>query len=92
MRKILALLLFLAFLAAGYYAYQSGLAAELSDYDRLVETLRRDGLWGPLRRVAIASPYELIRVSQEFIPRASRRGDASSWCGESGGRPAADRS
>ena len=34
-----------------------------------------DGLWGPLRRIAIASPYVLIRASQEFIPRESRRGD-----------------
>jgi hypothetical protein len=36
---------------------------------------RLDGHWGPLRRIAIASPYELVRASQEFIPRESRRGD-----------------
>ena len=36
---------------------------------------RVDGLWGQLRRIAIASPYDLIRASQEFIPRESRRGD-----------------
>ena len=75
MRKILALLLFLAFLAAGYYAYQSGLAAELSDYDRLVETLRRDGLWGPLACIGVqfvqviifAIPGEVTQVAAGYV-------------------------
>lgn len=34
-----------------------------------------DTAWGPLRRIAIASPYDTFRVAQEFVPRDSRRGD-----------------
>jgi hypothetical protein len=34
-----------------------------------------DGHWGRIRRIARATPYELIRVSQEFIPRGGRRSD-----------------
>ncbi len=40
-----------------------------------VQLRRVDGVWGPLRRIAIASPYEYIRVSREFLPPESRRGD-----------------
>jgi hypothetical protein len=32
-----------------------------------------EGIWAPIRRVAVASPYEHIRVIQEFsVPRSSR--------------------
>lgn len=31
--------------------------------------------WGPLRRIAVASPYDTFRLSQQFVPRESRRGD-----------------
>jgi hypothetical protein len=34
-----------------------------------------DGLWGPLRRIAVASAYDTIRVSREFVPPKDRRGD-----------------
>lgn len=34
-----------------------------------------DDAWGPLRRIAVASPYDTFRVAQEFVPRDSRRGD-----------------
>lgn len=34
-----------------------------------------DDLWGPVRRIAIASPYDSFRLSKEFVPRESRRGD-----------------
>jgi hypothetical protein len=36
---------------------------------------RVDSAWSPLRAIAVASPYEQLRVAQEFIPRESRRGD-----------------
>ena len=32
-------------------------------------------LMGSLRRIAIASPYETIRVTRQFVPLESRRGD-----------------
>jgi hypothetical protein len=34
-----------------------------------------DLAWGPPRKIAVASPYDYIRVSQEFAPRESRRAD-----------------
>jgi hypothetical protein len=34
-----------------------------------------EDLWGPVRRIAVASPYEHIRVLQEFSPPQSRSGD-----------------
>ena len=34
-----------------------------------------DGVWGPLRRIAVASPYDTIRVTRQFVPLESRRGD-----------------
>jgi propanediol dehydratase small subunit len=36
---------------------------------------RLQGVWGPLRRIAAASPYEFLRVLQEFVPAESRRAD-----------------
>jgi hypothetical protein len=42
----------------------------------LGEQVRRvDGAWGPLRQIAIASPYDTIRVTRQFVPLESRRGD-----------------
>jgi hypothetical protein len=34
-----------------------------------------DRAWGPVRRIAVASPYDRIRVSREFVPYQDRRGD-----------------
>jgi hypothetical protein len=34
-----------------------------------------DGLWGPLRRIAVASAYDTFRVSREYVPADDRRGD-----------------
>jgi len=34
-----------------------------------------DDLWGPIRRIAVASPYDSLRVSREFIQPEDRRGD-----------------
>lgn len=34
-----------------------------------------DGLWGPIRKIAVASPYEYVRVSREFMPAENRRND-----------------
>ena len=34
-----------------------------------------DAAWGPLRSIAIASPYEHLRVAHQFLPRGNRRGD-----------------
>ena len=36
---------------------------------------RVDGAWGPLRRIAVASPYEFIRVRREYAPTRDNRGD-----------------
>lgn len=36
---------------------------------------RVDDLWGPIRRIAVASPYDYLRVSREFIEPEARRGD-----------------
>jgi hypothetical protein len=34
-----------------------------------------DSSWGPLRKIAVASPYEHIRVSREYMPAKQRRAD-----------------
>jgi hypothetical protein len=34
-----------------------------------------DALWGPLRRIAVASAYDTVRMSSEFISPQSKRGD-----------------
>ena len=34
-----------------------------------------DVLWGPLRRIAVASAYDSVRLSREFTSPQSRRGD-----------------
>lgn len=36
---------------------------------------KTDAAWGPLRRIAVATPYDQLRVSREFIEPADRRGD-----------------
>jgi len=39
------------------------------------QIVRVDATWAPLRRIAIASPYEYFRVPREFTPQADRGGD-----------------
>jgi len=39
------------------------------------QVLRVDEVWGRLRRIAVASPYEYLRVSRDFLPTADLRGD-----------------
>jgi hypothetical protein len=34
-----------------------------------------DDAWGPVRRVAVASPYDYLRRANEFVPRRNRLGD-----------------
>ncbi len=34
-----------------------------------------DGAWGPVRRIAVAGPYDRFRVSREFLPRQESGGD-----------------
>ena len=34
-----------------------------------------DGAWGPVRRIAVASPYDRFRVSRQFLPRQDSGGD-----------------
>jgi hypothetical protein len=42
----------------------------------LQKQLRKvDGAWGPLRRIAVASPYDQMRVAREFMPTEGRRAD-----------------
>jgi len=42
----------------------------------LTEQIRQvDGVWGPLRRMAVASPYEYLRLSRQFASPENRRGD-----------------
>lgn len=36
---------------------------------------RVDDLWGPIRRIAVASPYDQLRVSQQFVKPEARGGD-----------------
>jgi hypothetical protein len=36
---------------------------------------RLEDVWGPIRRIAVAGPYESLRVLQEFVPAESRRAD-----------------
>ncbi len=36
---------------------------------------RVDEAWGPLRRMALASPYDYLRRAREFMPRQQRYGD-----------------
>ena len=36
---------------------------------------RVDDIWGPLRRIAVASPYDYIRVARDFMQAESNRGD-----------------
>ena len=36
---------------------------------------RVDDLWGPLRRIAVASSYDTFRVSREYVAAEDRRGD-----------------
>jgi hypothetical protein len=36
---------------------------------------RVDSAWGPLRQIALASPYDRFRVSRQFAPGGSRSGD-----------------
>lgn len=75
MRKILAVLLLLAFLSLGYYAFQSGWAARLSDHEQLVDTLRREGFWGPLTCIGVqfaqvvifAIPGEVTQVAAGYV-------------------------
>jgi hypothetical protein len=52
------------------YSIPSPWTPELSE--RLKEV---DAAWGALRRIAVASPYDYIRVSREFMPAETRRGD-----------------
>jgi hypothetical protein len=39
------------------------------------QVARVDEVWGRLRRIAVASPYEYLRVSRDFLPAADLRGD-----------------
>jgi hypothetical protein len=34
-----------------------------------------DVAWGPVRRLAVASPYDYLRRANEFVPRRNRSGD-----------------
>jgi len=34
-----------------------------------------DKAWGPVRRIAVASPYDYLRRANEFVPRRNRLGD-----------------
>ena len=53
MKKLLAVLLAAAFVVAVYFAYQSGIIGQLSDYDELVKTMRSSGIRGPLICIAV---------------------------------------
>jgi hypothetical protein len=36
---------------------------------------RVQGVWNPIRRIAMASPYEYMRLLQEYVPSENRRAD-----------------
>jgi hypothetical protein len=40
-----------------------------------VQIAEVDKAWGPVRRMALASPYDYLRRANEFMPRRSRLGD-----------------
>ena len=39
------------------------------------QVARVDEAWGPIRRMAVASPYDYLRVNRQFMQPADRRGD-----------------
>jgi len=39
------------------------------------QVLRVDAAWGPLRTIAVASPYDYLRVTRQFMPAENRLGD-----------------
>jgi len=44
--------------------------------DEIREQIERvDKAWGPVRRLAVSSPYDYLRNANEFMPRRSRLGD-----------------
>jgi hypothetical protein len=55
---------------SGAYAVAPPPTASVRDQIRRV-----DAKWGHLRTLALASPYDYLRRSSEFLPRQSRRGD-----------------
>ena len=75
MRKIFTVVLPVAFLGVAYYLFQSGWLGQLSDHDRLVGTLRQDGIWGPLICVGVqfvqviifALPGEVTQVAAGYV-------------------------
>lgn len=40
-----------------------------------VQIAKIDQSWGPVRRLALASPYDYLRRANEFVPPENRRGD-----------------
>ena len=75
MRKIFAVVLAVAFLGVAYYLFQSGWLGQLSDRDRLVGTLRQDGIWGPLICIGVqfiqviifVLPGEVTQVAAGYV-------------------------
>jgi len=39
------------------------------------QVARVDAAWGPLRTIAVASPYDYLRVTRQFMPAENRIGD-----------------
>ena len=75
MKKFLAVLLAVAFVLGVYFAYQSGLIGQLSDYDELVETMRASGVRGPLicitvqigQVVVFPIPGEVTQIAAGYV-------------------------
>ena len=75
MKKLIAILLAAAFAAGVYFAYQSGLIGQLSDYDELVETMRASGIRGPLICIAVQIgqvivfpiPGEVTQIASGYV-------------------------
>ncbi len=75
MKKLIAILLAAAFAAGVYFAYQSGLIGQLSDYDELVEKMRASGIRGPLICIAVQIgqvivfpiPGEVTQIASGYV-------------------------
>ncbi len=88
MSRVFSSLLFAAFIAAVYCLFQIGWLGQISDYNRLVEILRQEGVWGPLTCIGVQIlqvivflvPGEVTQVAAGYVFGAWK-GFIYSWIG-----------
>ena len=64
MSRLFSLLLLAAVVAAVYGLFQIGWLGQVSDYNRLVEILRQEGVWGPLTCIGV----QILQVIVFLVP------------------------